>query len=405
MARPAGWALICAAVLTPLIAWLGPLAFAPVMAVVGLLSLPALRIRDQDRPVAVALLIGLVWAAMSASWSVHSTPAIERSVAMKLALQIPLYWAAWCAARTADAALKRRALAILAWGFAAIGAIFVIEALTGGAIYQALRAAIGDPTRPDLARKNIAQGTFVLAVLWPVVAAGGVRAGQPWWLAIPMAAGTGLLALLFMSDAPVLALGVSVLAALAVWFLPSSAPKVMGMAAAGFFILTPAVFLGVRSLAGAMKLGVHVQDSWAQRLGYWSHALDAIAWHPIRGWGLDASREFSPAIVLHPHNGALQIWLELGLVGAVCVALFWAFLLRRLSRERSDLMAAGAMASASAYLLFGAVNFGVWQEWWIALGAFACVVVALADGVNPAPKAQGNRRTAAKTSTSAAFSG
>ena len=36
-----------------------------------------------------------------------------------------------------------------------------------------------------------------------------------------------------------------------------------------------------------------------------------------------------------------------------------------------------AAASLAAYLLFGGINFGVWQEWWLALGAFVAVLVAL----------------------------
>lgn len=397
--------MVGAAALTVPIAWLAPLAFAPLVGLAGLLCLPALRLTDEDRPVAVVLLAGLVWAGMAASWSAHQPDDLESSVALKLALQLPLYWAAWCGARRADPVLRRRALAVFAWGLAAVGAIMVVEALTGGAIYQAIRTAIGDPARPDLARKNLAQASFGLALLWPVAAAGGVRAGQPWWLAAPMALGAGLLALLFLSDAPVLAVGLSLFVGVAVLNLPRSGPKALALAAAAFVLLTPAMLLGARSLIRALQLTVTPPDSWLQRLGYWSHALDAIAWHPIRGWGLDASRAFSPAIQLHPHNGALQLWLELGVPGAVCAALFWAFLLRRLSRDRPDLAAAAACASAAAYLLFGAVNFGLWQEWWLALGALACVIVGLTGAENPAPSTGEIRRTAAKSSTSAAFSG
>ncbi len=403
--RWCGWVLVGGAVLTAPITWLAPLAFAPLMGLMGLLCLPALRLDDEDRPVAVMLLAGLVWAGMAASWSPHRPAKLEDSVALKLALQLPLYWSAWCGARRADPALRRRALAIFAWGLAGVGAIMVVEALTGGAIYQAVRTAIGDPARPDLARKNLAQASFGLALLWPVAAVGGVRAGQPWWLGVPMAAGAALLAFLFLSDAPVLAVGLSLLVGVAVWNLPRSAPKALALGAAAFFILTPAVLLGGRSITRTLNLAVAPPDSWAQRLGYWSHSLDVITVHPIRGWGLDASRAFSPDIVLHPHNGSLQLWLELGLPGVVCAALVWAFLLRRLSRDRSDLITAGACAAAVTYLLFGAINFGIWQEWWLGLGGLACVLVGLATGENPAPRTGDIRRSAAKSSTSGVFSG
>lgn len=400
-----GWVLVGAAALVPLLAWLGPLGFAPLMGLVGLLCLPALRITDEDRPVAVVLLAGLVWAGMASAWSVWKPDAVEESVALKLALQLPLYWAAWCAARRADPALRRLALTVLAWGLALLGVIYLVEAATGGAVYQALRAAIGDPTRPDLARKNLAQGSFAVALLWPLAAAGGIRAGWPWWLGLPMALGAWLMAFLFHSDAPVIAVGLSLLVGVLAWSFPRSAPRALAVAAAGFFLLTPAVMLGLRSLGRGMGIEVAAPESWAQRLGYWSHAVDAIAHHPFRGWGLDASRAFSPNIVLHPHNGALQAWLELGAVGAVGAALVWAFLLRRLSREAPDLAAAAGCAAAVAYLLFAAVNFGLWQEWWLALGALACVVVGMMDGVVPAPRVRPDRRTAAKSSTTAAFSG
>ena len=59
----------------------------------------------------------------------------------------------------------------LAWGLAIYGVILLVEAVTGAAIYQAVRNAIGDPIRPDLARKNVAQGSFALALLWPVAVA------------------------------------------------------------------------------------------------------------------------------------------------------------------------------------------------------------------------------------------
>jgi hypothetical protein len=34
-------------------------------------------------------------------------------------------------------------------------------------------------------------------------------------------------------------------------------------------------------------------------------------------------------------------------------------------------------ACAAVYLLFGAINFGVWQEWWLALGALVVAFGAL----------------------------
>jgi O-antigen ligase len=387
-----GWVMVGTAALAPLLIWIGPLAFAPVVGLAGLLCLPALRIEARDWPLAAVLALLLAWAGASTLWSPYTPDDLEGNTALKLALQLPLYWAAWCGARRAEAGLRRRALAVFAWVTAAVGLLMLIEALSGGAVYQAMRSAIGDPIRPDLARKNLAQGSFALALLWPVAAAAAARGGAPGWLAVPMAAGAVMLAWRFLSDAPVMAVALSAAVALAAWLWPRGAPKALALGAALYVLLMPVATLPILGLAEAAP------PSWAQRLGYWGHAITLITDHPFRGWGLDASRAFSPGIQLHPHNGALQVWLELGLPGAVLAALAWLIVLRRLARDRSDWGAATAVGAAATYLFFGAVSFGVWQEWWLALGALAASVAAMAE-------AEPVRRTAAKRSTAAASSG
>lgn len=378
-----GWVLAGAAGLTPLLAWLGPLAFAPLMGLAGLLCLPALRVGPRDLPLAVVLAAVVAWAALSSLWSPHRWTEIEDSTALKLALQLPLYWAAWQGARRADPALRRLALRLFAWGLGAYGVILLVEAFTGGALYQAVRDAIGDPIRPDLGRKNIAQGSFALALLWPVAAAGGARAGAPAWLALPMAAGTFFVALHFLTDAPALAVGLAVTVTVIAWIWPRSAPRWMAVGAAGLVLLMPLVALGLTK-AG---VGPQLPLSWAQRVGYWTHAVERIAEHPWRGWGLEASRAFSPQIQLHPHNGPLQVWLELGVLGALAAALAWAFAFRRVARDERSLVAAASAGSAAVYLFIGAVSFGVWQEWWLALAALTAVIAALADAEEGAASA------------------
>ncbi len=369
-----GWVLVGVAALTPLVAWLGPLGFAALIGLAGLACLPAVRIAERDAPLALVLLLALAWAGLSMLWTVQRPDTIEDSVLLKLALQLVLYAAAWCGARRADPALSGLALRVLAWGLAAYGALLLVEAFTDGAVYRALRTALNDPIRPDLGRKNLAQGSFVLALLWPVAAAAGWRAGAPGWLALPMAAGTAVLAQRFLSDAPTLAVGFAIGAGALVWIWPRSAPKAMGLAAAGLVLTMPLLVLAARAL-GTAELPV----SWAQRMGYWSHAIARITDHPFRGWGLDASRAFSPYIQLHPHNGALQLWLELGAIGAAAGALVWAFTFRRLARDERSLLTAATAGSAVVYLFFGLVSFGIWQEWWLALAALTAVIVALGE--------------------------
>ncbi|MFM8377108.1 MAG: hypothetical protein ACKN9P_13810 [Phenylobacterium sp.] len=77
--------------------------------------------------------------------------------------------------------------------------------------------------------------------------------------------------------------------------------------------------------------------------------------------------------------------MELGLIGAVAAAIVWASILAGLSRPVRTPAAAAAAATAAIYLAFGAVSFGVWQEWWLALGALsalACILVLRAPPID-----------------------
>jgi O-antigen ligase len=240
-----------------------------------------------------------------------------------------------------------------------------------------MRTLMHDPIRPDLAVKNVAKGGVMLAVLWVPAAVAGIRVDGSRWLALPMVAGLLSSGVVFQADAPVAAIVVSVLSGAAFWKFPRLAPKALGVGVALFFLLTPSLMRQARASGLFDLLQKKVETSWSERVGYWSHAIDWIGDHRLRGWGLDASRMFAPGIQLHPHDAALQVWLELGLIGAVTVGVFWAALFFRLSRRTPDLATMAGVVSAVAYMVFAAVSFGVWQEWWLALGALAAIACTL----------------------------
>jgi O-antigen ligase len=373
-----GWVLIGAAVLIPLLGWLGPQGFAVLTALMGLLLLPAIRMTDEDRPALMVLLGLVIWAAASTSWSPYHPKNTSQSTILKLALALPLCWAAICGARRADPRLRGWALRVLAWGLAAFGVILLIEAATSAALYRAIHIAFYEPIRIDLAWKNVAQSTFVLALLWPVLAfAPGLKAWERW-LALPMAAGTVVAAKTFAADAPVLGLPLTILVALAVRVWPRTTPKVLATGTAALVMVMPAIVWVVRRSGDYGVLEHDIPESWSMRMSYWSHAIDWIRLRPLQGWGLDASRMFGPGIVLHPHNDELQVWMELGAVGAVAVAVFWWLSLSRLSRPAGDRSMMGVAAASMVYLLFASLNFGAWQEWWVELGVLIPVLSALA---------------------------
>jgi O-antigen ligase len=377
-----GWVLIGAAVLVPAFGFLWPIQFSGLVALVGFLCLPAVRVADQDRPAAIILFAALIWAAVSTTWSPYHPAKPGNNTVLKLAFELPLYWSAISAARRADPRLRTRALHILAFGCVAFGLVLLEEAATRGAVYKALHVYY-EPIRPDLAESNVGHSTFVLGLLWPLAALGAPRRLRPW-LALAMVAGTLAAAKVFEADAPVIGLVLAPLTALLVWRWPSAAPKALAGLVATLFLVMPGLVWGVRRSFDYTALEDRLPKTDSLRMDYWSHAIDWLALHPVRGWGLEASRMFGPGIVLHPHNVPLQIWLELGAIGAVAAAAFWGLVFARLSRPAPSLAAAATAASAMVYVLFG-VNFGVWQEWWLGLGALvAMLAVMTADPPGPA---------------------
>ncbi len=128
-----------------------------------------------------------------------------------------------------------------------------------------------------------------------------------------------------------------------------------------------------------------VWPSGVHRFYIWQFVTERISENPFFGWGMDSSR-FIPGghdriqwhgqnawmgelLPLHPHNAALQVWLELGFAGALLMAAFVCKLFIRRSRLPGETLKNGFYAAAAGtYLTMGAFSYGIWQNWWVALG-------------------------------------
>ncbi|MCA3751575.1 MAG: O-antigen ligase family protein [Phenylobacterium sp.] len=371
-------------VLTPLLGWAGSLGFAPAVALAGLLTALSVRIRTEDRALLLALFTALVWACASAFWSPWRPADLDEQTGLKLVFMLALYGCAVSAARAVPEARLPKLLSGLATAAGVLALFLLFEALTSAAGYKVLLGLIGQAVRPDYAIKNVAQGLYVLTLLAPPALA-AVSGRTRWILGLVLGAGIIGPALVFGYDAPLLALACAILAAGLVLGLPSLGPRLLAGLSAGGFLLAPLLAKGAFALGLDERIAPFLSESWLQRLGYWGKAVDWIWARPLPGWGLDASRAFGPGIQLHPHNAPLQIWMELGLIGAVAAAIVWASTFSGLSRPVRTPAAAAATATAVAYLIFGAVSFGVWQEWWLALGALsalACILVLRARPID-----------------------
>jgi O-antigen ligase len=321
---------IAMGVLTPLIGWGGARGFAPAIGVMGLLCLPLAKPTGRDW-IGLGLAGALaLWACASSFWSpadvwrgVHALKELERFTGMHLALQVALSGAFVIAAARLDPARAEKSLRWLGFGLLALAVILVVEGLTHAAVYQRIQKAIGDPIRPDLAVRNVAvAGYIVAALLWPVCVALWRERRR---LMVGCLVGVVAFSAVFLrGDAPTLAVLISAVVFAAVWKLGRPAILALGVLAALYFLATPWAMLGAEK-AGLFAIGRdHLPPSWVARLDIWSFTNGKMLQDPLRGWGLDASRMFPGYIHLHPHNGAVQMWFELGVSGAALAAAFWA---------------------------------------------------------------------------------
>ena len=393
----AGGVMLTVFALTPVVAYVGNLGFAPLVALAGIVALPAAVRRRGARFGPLILVALLAWALTSLAWSPWKPKSLSRPkdlmafTGLKLVFELAFYSAFVAAAARVRADRARLCLVVLGIGLTAVVVLLLAEAASGAALYQAIKGAIHSFTRPDLARRNVARAAYPLALLiWPAA----LMLNERGWRSMALLAGFGggAAALALNVDAPVAALAAGGLTWLAV-----SAGGRVGLWAAlgcaiGYFALAPvAILLVEHALPAHGGAGADaVKLSWGARLDIWRFVTDRIVEHPMRGWGLDASRAWPGVIPLHPHDGALQLWLELGAPGALLAALTFAWIFSWLASERErdrELAAAGA-ASAAAYLVIGALSFGVWQEWWLALGAVSWAAVLLAKRARAAEHPQ-----------------
>jgi O-antigen ligase len=382
-----GWVVAAVFVFAPVLGYLGPLGYPPLLAAAGLLVLPVWVRRRPPWPTVVMLAALAVWAVGSLGWSPARPQAfadyadVEGNTALKLVLQLALYGAFAAAAARLSSRAAGRALQWLGWGLLGLALVILLEGFSGAQGYQFLKRTFEEPIRPDLAERNVGQGTVVLALLaWTVLPGLHARAR---WLPFLLVAATVLAAGRLGQLSPAAALAAGGLAALLVLRAGALGARVAGVLVAASVMLTPwLVALGEQS-GWFESIKQSIPRSWEARLVIWPQAAALVTERPWLGWGLDASRHFGLAIPLHPHNAPLQVWLELGAVGAALFALFWFWVFNAIAgAARYDRAgAATCAAAAGAYFTIGALSFGVWQEWWLALGALtgaACLVMLTA---------------------------
>lgn len=114
--------------------------------------------------------------------------------------------------------------------------------------------------------------------------------------------------------------------------------------------------------------------SFGIRADIWSAHASLLINSPILGHGVEASimaaedYKYSgiPELFLswgHPHNFAIQVWYELGLIGVVLFSGL-VYLFFRSLREVPDVFLPALLTTATAVWAVSLVSHGAWQAWW-----------------------------------------
>jgi O-antigen ligase len=373
--------------LVPAVAVGGGMAMAPLVTLAGLLGVP---FRASGRAalgffLTIAPMIGLLaWAAASLSWT--ATPSAPLAD-FPLALRVPLLFAAGLAMAAGAGLLDENGRRIARYmGAGAVVVLCVLLAVEALGDMPLNRMAQPNAVTTDLER-NPGKGVSILVVLvWGLIGAfvGGVSHERLIWRIAFVA--TAALATQFSMLTNIVALGAGLIGWVIAWNAPRIGPVLISAGVAGWMLAAPFV---TPLLTAQAQLAERLPLSWQVRLEIWSFAHDRIMEKLPTGWGFDASRTIGDtprtlgeasfnAIPLHPHSLSLQIWLELGAVGAVLAAAAILALGIAASRTlgRQPAAAAAATAALASAAAIWNVSYGAWQEWWIA-AVFAAAAFAI----------------------------
>jgi O-antigen ligase len=229
--------------------------------------------------------------------------------------------------------------------------------------------------------------TVAALMVWP--AAYAIHRWRGFWPALAFVF-VALIALWFLENTTAFLAG---LVGLGVCALALAAPQpVRRLMIAGSVAGILAAPLAVSLLAEREDLHLQIKPSAVHRLMIWQFTVDRIDERPWLGWGLESARELPggdkeitfttrdgtwtrQSLPLHTHNAALQLRVELGILGAVLFAILVAAIGFALGRIVDRPGHAVRLALLATTLTVSMASYGIWQFWWLAAIALALVAM------------------------------
>ena len=387
------------AAVTPLLGAVAPLGLTPVLIAAAVAALlihgPRSLLSTLPRWALVFSSTLLVWGLASALWALDPARAIHK--VGQLAVLVAAGLVLLGSARSLSTSARTTAQSALLLGLIGACALFIFEVAFQAPLSRLL---VKPPADLPLLITYYNRGATVAAILMiPAVLVLGHRRG--WKLAAGFAA-VGMVALAVLNSRTavagmILGLGVAVLALR--W--PKAMVRLVPVGMALLIVLMPVV-PGIALSSPERNVFLRTEGghyrvlSLFHRFRIWEFTVEKIEERPLLGWGLDSSRLLpggqvktdaggGERLALHPHNGPLQIRVELGFPGVLLAAgLVLAAVLRARRVETAN--AAMILGVAVVAITVASMSYGMWQSWWVSALWIASVltsVVALPQRAEP----------------------
>lgn len=399
-----GPVLAAAFVFWPVMAVLGGQGFAPL---IGLTGIAALFVARPKLPPAIFALAGfgfIGWAALSELWAPGGSALISGSLlegnfsveARSVSAALLTLMAALMIAASLRAAPSPKSFTIVTWMLGVQAALVIASSVLAGPV---LSAVYGEDTRRlNEGIQNVGRAANVLALglplLMPLLVGQGRLAGAALAAALVLgAASTYLAAGNHSAFFAIFGMGAAIAL---VSLLPRTGFHWLFGIFAGYIAAAPILFAGlIRALD---PVAASLPDSFRSRLWSWETVIGRLPESPFIGHGLNATRQWKatfesrpdwlaqlpahwkdyPIVPGHPHNMALQIWAETGLIGAVLAALSLVALSLHLPRPedlKPEIRFAVAGLAGAAAVIFS-FAYSLWNEgFWSALALVAAAIV------------------------------
>lgn len=391
----------------------------------GLIAHDAVRglgLPRSSKPLWIGAVLLVGWGALTAIWAVNPRESLTLAGSLFALLAIGFYvLGSLSRLELPDWRPSKKAF-LTGLGTAAV--IFLIEAATDNFLTRTGRFLDDETIRTanQLIGINVdaflINGTVLLSLLiWPALVLLNAHGRRGLMLLLLIGAGFAVFEYGNAAALIALAAGFAVVIGARI-----NSRIAAGVIAGGFVILvlvTPLVTMTLLGDKDMKNIAVEsarkgVPGSMIGRMFIYDFVSDRISEKPLGGWGLNSSRSIPGAnekyivydqegpgprgqfiieeayLPLHPHNQALQIWLELGAVGALLIAGLGGLLLWQMRLDGptgpTRAMFFGLVTSIIAYDM---LSFGAWQSWWIASQFLALAMMLLTQRSlqqEPAPR-------------------